>query len=192
MKGKYLGELNTEYNHYISDFQLFYDEIKREYYFIYAGNGKNSDKIVSYKAKTEQLYNIFDMRNIHLNYCINKIKEEILLFSEGEINKYHHIFVYDFHRGDLKYDIKCTIYESQINKLFCFSDNILVYIRDFSPYYNGFYFIDWKKDEYLGYIHNDGKKIISFNKMNHPHFGECLVVHSINDIKLFQLKNRIG
>ena len=192
LKGKYLGELNTEYNNYICDFQLFYDEIKREHYLIYVGSGKNGHKIVSHIAKTEHLYNIFDMRNSNDNYCINKIKEEILLFTESMINIYHHIFVYDFHRRDLKYDIKCNFDTSQINKLFCFSDNILVYIRDFSPKYKRFYFIDWKKDKYLGNIYNGEKKIISFNKMNHPRFGECLVVHSINDIKLFQLKNGIS
>ena len=67
--------------HYPINFKQF----GKEYRCIKTLSG-HSDKIVSYKAKTEQLYNIFDMRNSNYNYCINKIKEEILLFTESMIN----------------------------------------------------------------------------------------------------------
>ena len=191
LNGQFLGEFKPIFNSRIYQLELFYDEIKKKSYLIYLGVQKNIYKIISYEAKNEnfKFYNNFDVKNDLANFDIKKIKNEILLFIFD--NKWNcdirddiaNIYIYDFHKNQLLYHIK----EDRIKfkKLFCYNENILICEKKKKK---RFYIYDWKNTKFLGFISNNQKEIISFNKLNHPRFGECLVVQSKNDIKLFKLK----
>ena len=189
LKGKFLGEFKPLYNDRIYQLELFFDEIKNNSYLIYLGSQNSTKKILSYEATNEnfKLYNSFKVNNDLANFDIKKIKNEILLFIfdnkwDGELrDNIANIYIYDFHNNKLLYHILEE--RKKFKKLFCYNENILICANE-----KEFDIYDWKNKKYLGYISNEGKEIISFNKINHPRFKECLVVQSKNDIKLFKLK----